>query len=127
MSSFRLLRSLAIWMAFAALILGPTTVTAAPATISARTTAFGDGNFSITVSWNSGSDNGNPVVWVCVGYNSEVPVSLDMGASGSQKANYIPKGTYVFGLYTDSDCGMLVDNQTVTVTNGGGKNRAGNP
>lgn len=115
MSSSRMLGAVAAAVAFAALLLVPISVTAAPAAISARATDFGDGNFSITISWDSGSDNGNPVVWVCERYNGNAPISFDMGASGSQKANFIPKGTYVFGLYTSSECATLVDNQTVTV------------
>jgi hypothetical protein len=115
MSSFRVLRARAAGIAVAALMLSPVAVTAAPAAISARVTNFGDGNFSITVSWNSGSDNGNPVLWVCESCNGNAPISFDMGASGSQIANFIPKGTYVFGLYTSMECATLVDNQTVTV------------
>src|SRR5258708_36032669 len=103
MPSLRALRAGAASIALAALLLGRTAVAAAPAAISARTTNFGDGNFSITVSWNSGADNGNPVVWVCESYNGNALLTFDMGASGSQKANFIPKGTYVFGLYKDSD------------------------
>jgi hypothetical protein len=114
MSSIRLLRAIAVCTIFASFLL-PTTVMAASAAISARTTDFGDGNFGITFSWNSGSNNGNPVVWVCESYNGNAPLTLDMGASGRQIANFIPKGTYVFGLYTSSECATLVDNQTVTV------------
>jgi hypothetical protein len=116
MSSFRPLRVVAAAVTFAALLVVPATVTAAPAAILARATDFGDGNFSITVSWNAGSDNSNPVVWVCESYNGNAPISFDMGASGSQIANFIPKGTYVFGLYTSMECATLVDNQTVMVT-----------
>lgn len=115
MSSIRIFHAIAGCTIVAALMLCPATVAAAPAAISARTTDFGDGNFGITIAWNSGSDNGNPVVWVCESYNGNAPLTLDMGASGSQIANFIPKGTYVFGLYSSSECATLVDNQTVTV------------
>jgi hypothetical protein len=73
---------------------------------------------SITVSWDSGSDNNSPPIWVCDSYNGATPLSFDFGSSGSQKANFIRNGTYVFGLYTDSACTMLFHNQTATVSNG---------
>jgi hypothetical protein len=106
-------------VALAALLVSATAVAAAPAAISARAKDWGDGNFSITVSWDSGSDNGNPVVWVCERYNGNGPLTFDMGASGSQIANFIPPGTYTFGLYTDSTCATLVDGQSVTVVHAG--------
>jgi hypothetical protein len=127
MSPFRGLRVVAVCVALIALVLGADTVAAAPATISARTHDFGDGNFSITISWNSGSDHGNPVVWVCQSYNGNAPLTLDMGASGSQRANFIPPGTYVFGMYADSGCSISVDNQSVTVVHRGSANNAVDP
>jgi hypothetical protein len=127
MSSFRGFRVVVASVAFIALMLGADTVAAAPAMISARTHDWGDGNFSITISWNSGSDNGNPVVWVCQRYNGNAPLTLDMGASGSQLANFIPPGTYVFGLYADSGCSMSVDNQSVTVVHRGSANNGVDP
>jgi hypothetical protein len=118
MSPFRLFRFLAASFIIGTLALAPMAVAAAPAAISARATDFGDGNFSITISWDSGSDNGNPVVWVCESYNGNAPISFDTGTSGSQIANFIPKGTYTFGLYTSMECTTLVDNATVTVRHG---------
>ena len=109
----------AVGLALAVLAIGSTAIAAAPAAISARTRDFGDGNFSITISWNSGADNGNPVVWVCESYNGNTPLTFDMGASGSQIANFIPPGTYVFTLSPNSTCATVVDNASVTVVHRG--------
>jgi hypothetical protein len=118
MSFARLLRSLAIVALIAALVVGVMPVAASPASITASGTYIQGSGLSITVSWNSGTDNNAPQVWVCTSYNGAPPLSFDFGSSGNQTANFIRIGTYVFGLFTDSNCTTLFHNQTVSVTNG---------
>jgi hypothetical protein len=112
------LRALAIFALIAALVVGAIPVAASPASITASGTYIQRSGLSITVNWNSGTDNNSPQVWVCSSYNGATPLSFDFGASGNQTANFVRSGTYVFGLYTDSACTTSFHNQTAIVTNG---------
>jgi hypothetical protein len=118
MPSLRTFRSLIVIVGIAALVVGVMPVAASPASITANSTYFQGSGVSVTVNWNSGTDNNSPQVWVCDSYNGATPISFDFGSSGSQTANFVRSGTYVFGLYTDSGCTMLFHNQTATVSNG---------
>jgi hypothetical protein len=118
MPLLRTFRSLVIIGAIAAFVVGAMSVGASPASLTAKATYVQDSGLSVTVNWNTGSDNGSPQVWVCDSYNGATPLPFDFGASGSQKANFVRNGTYLIGLYTDSDCTALFQNQSVTVSNG---------
>lgn len=117
MPFLRMFRSLALVVAITALVVGVTPVRASPAFLTARATYVRYSGLSVTVNWNSGSDNGSPDVWICSSYNGATPLPFDSGVSGSQKANFVRNGTFVIGLYTDSACTTLFHNQTVTVSN----------
>ncbi len=115
------LRMLVAALCIATLIVGSSPVAADSAYLSARAVSRG-AVFSINYRWNSGSDNGSPYVWVCVGANGDAPIPIAAGVSGSQTAEFIaPYGsderyrTYIFGLYTDIGCTALLDGQTVAV------------
>ncbi|HEY8311342.1 MAG TPA: hypothetical protein VIG47_12335 [Gemmatimonadaceae bacterium] len=114
----RLLRTLAVFVGIAALVVGVMPVAASPASITVSGTYIQGSGVSIAVSWNSGTDNNAPQVWVCTSYNGAPPLSFDFGSSGNQTANFIRNGTYVFGLFKDSGCTTLFHNQTTSVTNG---------
>ncbi len=103
-------------VAIAACIIGAMPVAASPASITAIGVYVQHSGLSITVTWDSGADNGSPAVSVCYSANGAPPIDFDAGASGSQKANFVNKGTYLFGLYADSGCTTLFQNQTATVT-----------
>ncbi len=108
-------------LGIAALIIGSSPVAADSAYISARAVSRG-AILSINYRWNSGSDNGSPYVWVCVGASDDALIPIASGVSGSQTAEFTaPYGgkeryqTYTFGLYTDIGCTALLDGQTVAV------------
>jgi hypothetical protein len=112
------LRALTMLTLIAALVVGVMPVAASPASISASSTYYQGSGLSITVNWNSGTDNNSPQVWVCSSYNGSTPLSFDYGTAGSQTANFVRNGTYTFGLYTDSGCTTSFHNATATVKNG---------
>lgn len=118
MSLMHPLRVLALLALLAAFVVGVMPVAASPASITASGTYIQGSGLSITVTWNTGTDNNSPQLWVCDSYNGAMPISFDFGSSGSQTANFIRNGTYVFGLYTDSACTTLFHSQTATVSNG---------
>jgi hypothetical protein len=112
----RTIRLLAMLLAAAALAIGALPVAASPASITAIGTYVQHSGLSITVMWNAGTDNGSSDVHVCYSANGAAPIDLDSGSSGSQKANFGNKGTYLFGLYKDGGCTTLFQNQTATLT-----------
>ena len=118
MSLTRPMRALALLALVTALIVGVAPVAASPASITAKSTYYQGSGLSITLSWDSGTDNNSPQVWLCNSYNGGPPLSFDFGATGSQTANFVRNGTYVFGLYTDSGCTIPFHNATATVKNG---------
>jgi hypothetical protein len=118
MPSYRTFRSFIVIVTIAALVVGVMPVAASPASITANGTYIQGSGLSITVNWNSGTDNNSPQVWICDSYNGAPPLSFDFGSSGIQTANFVRSGTYVFGLYTDSACTTSFHNQTAIVTNG---------
>lgn len=107
MPAIRGLRVLAVCIALTACLLGSLAVSANSASLSVRPNAFGDGNYSVVFSWDSGTDNGSPVVWVCVSYNGALPLSIASAVSGSQRANFIPRGAIPSGSPRIADARRL--------------------
>ena len=85
MSLARPLRALAMLALIAALVVGVMPVAASPASITATSTYYQGSGLSITLNWNSGTDNNSPQVWVCTSYNGGDPLSFDFGARAARR------------------------------------------